>query len=315
MDFIGIERDPIRKIEGLRPDSFVIIDFDKDLVPQEDIDKIFQLQVEIEKTLDGMNYYEYAKRLWRMYFGDGISAEGKIYDVFESNLIVGLHNIDMRTLIYVGVLNSMPGMISKLQDKVKGVILWSKGDVNFSGYQNAKIRSSRINMKFIRALYGVNGRDQKKSRNFIYNKVEYMVENDKIGALRNFLMGRRSEGEEKIKLVVVEDSLSAFDKVARIALEVFGEGNFTLVSIWAAYSRAGENAKKDGSYEGLSVGNHNTITDFAELAGDEWADDMDDAYLLVDFDGVVCDNVRMRRAQSQVIYNAILVAKKKMDVS
>ncbi len=266
-------------------------EIDNFLIPDEIFDFFFDLQKQIESE-GKMDYYEYARRLWRHFF-PGRKMEGQIYDQFQSELIIGLHRIEMKALIYDHVDNNLDQLVEKLYTRLRKIILWSTGDTESTGYQVRKIERSRIIRKFLRALKPIIP-DRKERYESIDEKTEYFVADDKIELLANHL-----EIEDVSKLVVIEDSLSNLSKVQKVADTV----GVDFVPVWTLYSRSAIEMKNRDPYKYENCKrNNNGINSFDEILH---LDGLTGVDLVIDFDGVLSDHVKMRNLQAQVKWNAI----------
>jgi hypothetical protein len=276
-------------------------------VPKEVFDLFFQIQGECEKTGE-MNYHMYAQKLWDRAFAAKGPATGPVFEQFEADLIRGMHDIQMKDLVYEDIQKQLPELIKALYDKAEKVILWSTGDTKATGYQDAKIASSRIAHDFVKTMIKEGHRDDVKER------TDYMVSYDKNSVLEKYLQDKKDAGVATIKIAVVEDSRKNIDKVRSLVEKIFGPGG-EVVSIWATYSREGKTAQKDPEKFAADKAKYNGINSFAELGSGEWTARLDGAEILVDFDGVIADNVKMRDRQAEVTYSAVLTAAKTLGVS
>lgn len=280
-------------------------------MPAELVKRFFELQVECEQT-GAMNYREYARRLWQEKFGE-VPPSGPVFDSFEADLITGLHDIDMQGLIYPDVQNNLDKIVAALygpEGQVKRVTLWSTGDAEATGYQHAKIASSRIVRSFLAAAMA----NKTALASVRDGGTEYMVRDNKLADLKAHLLARKARGENSIKLAVVEDSKKNILAVEALVKEIFGE-NGTVVPVWAVYSREGQNARKaDASQFTIDSERLNAIDSFAELASPKLAQQLHGAEVLVDFDGVLGDNIRMRQRQASATYRALSQAALKLNI-
>lgn len=281
----------------------IAVDIENQTVPKEIYDSFFTLQSEIEKT-GHMDYHEYARRLWNMYIEKTKNTDfdnDENFKQFEANLINGFHSIDMKDLVYEDITKNLPEIADTLATKVSKAIMWSTGDVDATGYQDAKISSSKIVRNFIGALQETMPKDQRKD--FIKNKTEYMVGDNKLAELKEYLLAQKSSGQDEIKISVIEDSIKNIGKVTALVKEIFGDKG-TVVPVWATYSREGQKAKKSSDFP-EKVEKYNGIDSFSNIATPEMAEKLEGSTVLIDFDGVIGDNVRMRNAQSQVAYECL----------
>lgn len=269
----------------------------------------FALQSEVEAE-GYMNYQVYAQRLWKSFYGEvETEVDLRAYDEFEHRLISGLHNIEMKDLVYSHVLENLEALLERRIPQMRGLALWSTGDVAATGYQAGKIDKSGIIQSFLRALIKKHP-DQARE---IAGMTSYMVDDDKFERLADFLE-EKAEGDHT-KIVIIEDSVKNFGKVTSELKARFGpESNqFEVVPIWATYSREGQNARRraEESPEAFEEFRRqcedlNAIISFEELLGSRFDGIFEDAYVFVDFDGVIGDNVGMRKEQARVKYEALI---------
>ncbi len=281
---------------------------DEPLNPSSDLIKyFFSLQGTIEKSGD-MDYHEYGRRMWGELMGEPATEEDeKAVSLFENSMIVGLHQIPMEEMVYPHVVDQLEALIDVRNDRVKEVALWSTGDVAATGYQSAKIESSGIIGKFMDIV-----KKRGDAREFM-RKTRYMVADDKVERLVTHVAGLIEAGEENPKLVIIEDSRGNFGKVRQALKEKFGEeraDRIKIEPIWAAYSREGQEAEKNLTWEEYmkSRKDFNAIDSFIELLDPRFNETFADAHVFVDFDGVIGDNIRMRQAQATTINKALVTA-------
>ncbi len=265
---------------------------------------IFQLQVAIE-NLGPMDYRAYATRMWLELLSLTPEWSGSVYRDFESSMIRGLHDIDMSKHVYAHVKESLSGLIESYGDSVLSVILWSTGDVSATGYQVAKIARSGIIRQY---------RSLMRKNMFVTPtqwKTVYMVEDNKFAKLIDYVRWALATYPPPLKLVVIEDSAKNFEKVASALRLFFPKALIELISIWAVYSREGiseaEKAEKSDTLLSLEARKSvlNAIDSFADLLDTaRFSDAFRGAHILVDFDGVIGNNVTMRQEQARVIYGA-----------
>lgn len=286
---------------------------DQDLqVPQNVFKEFFKLQSLVEKE-GNMDYHIYANLLWDKMFGnEETENDQQARSIFENTMITGLHSIDMKKIVYPHVTDNLEALIGVRGDAVKEVILWSTGDVVATGYQTAKIERSGIIKKYMRVLRN-SSQDAFRQQ---MRKTGYMVDDNKFERLVDHV-GQIGRDEEKIKLVIIEDSINNFSKVENALKEKYGEdfmSRVSLAKVWAAYSREGQDARKKASespegaveYAGKTKGLQ-VIDSFAQLLDQErFGETFADAHVFVDFDGVIGDNIGMRVEQARVIYSALV---------
>ena len=316
-DFISAAADAARNRKGLT-------EYDPSIEPVEpspDLSKyFFELQSEVEKEGD-MDYNKYATRLWEK-FMENEQTDSVGFDNFEGQMITGLHGIEMSEMLAPDISDKMPELVAKYLGRIKSLNIWSTGDVTATGYQDAKISKSGIVRKLISNLQeAVPNRD--KRHNFIRDKTEYIVADDKFEKLAEFVEAHENDDEPgaPLKIVIIEDSSGNFEKVDKLLKEKIEAGKVVIKQIWFTGSREGREAQKKvddlevGSEEALKAGEdlkrkkarYNSISSFDELLDeDRFGTIFDGAHVMVDFDGVIGDNVTMREHQAEVIYNALL---------
>lgn len=291
-----------------------------DLVPEEIFDYIFKLQRDVEN--DGpMDYHKYAKEMWRQLSGEEIDKDSEGLQQFEKSMILGLHNIDMSVLVEKSLVENLPQIVSKYQN-VKGLGIWTNGDTTATGYQLSKVRSSGIIRDFSRALHTAfpsspqseKSQELRKKRSEIASRTDYIVSDNKFERLVEFA-GQILEKKprEKLKIVIIEDSRNNFDRAQKCLNGAFGEGKVDIVPVWFMGSREGKNAKtiaaeNSKTQEAFDQEKQklNAIDSFSELLEDRFTELFQDAHVLVDFDGVIGDNIKMRVLQAKIIWGALV---------
>ncbi len=86
------------------------------IVPQEMYGYIFNLQSDVEQS-GAMDYNKYARLMWEQFTGE--TEESKGFQVFEQSMIMGLHNIDMKDLVFPHLSGSLAGLIEQYKDREK----------------------------------------------------------------------------------------------------------------------------------------------------------------------------------------------------
>lgn len=284
----------------------------------------FDLQVAIEKkgAVDGtgMDYHIYAREMWDKLVGDTTPETQASFDQFEGALISGLHDIDMTEHTYKHVASSLTSLVEKYQNSVSHVSLWSTGDVESTAYQVGKILKSKIVQLYHQALKSVLSKEGVAE--VIKHKTSFSVADNKFLDLTEHVKRQlEKSSSEKVKVVIIEDSVGNFDKAKKALAASLGENysRIEIYPIWATYSREGIQLKKQTEASpdaAIKLASHikdlNAIDDFSELLdSDRFGDMFKDAHLFVDFDGVIGNNVTMRNAQSAVIYKALIESAKK----
>lgn len=268
-------------------------------VPQELFDYFFELQLELENE-GPMDYHEYARRMWRQFMGEAQGTEG--FNQFEKMMIVGLHTIDMSDVVYPGLLENMPELIAKYKDSVELVAIWSTGDVSATGYQPGKIGKSGI-IKHFFALLPREGRYE-----FVKDRTAYMVDDNKFERLAEYCQQVLERDSSKpVKIVIIEDLVGNFDKARKAVDERLGSQavNVEIVRIWFTGSREGMKAPREFVEEARE--RLNAIATFDELLNlDRFGEIFEGAHVFVDFDGVIGDNIEMRKRQARVIFGALV---------
>ena len=327
-DFISAAADAARNREGLTG-------YDPSIEPVEpspDLSKyFFELQSKVEKEGD-MDYNEYAARLWRK-FMQTEPTDSAGFDNFRGQMITGLHGIDMSEMLAPDLSDTMPKLVENNLGRIKSLNIWSTGDVAATGYQDAKIAKSGI----VRNLFSnlqkpVLDRDERRKpvldrderRNFIKDKTNYIVADNKFEKLAAFVEAHEHDDETgaPLKIVIIEDSSGNFEKVDKLLKEKIEAGKVVIEKIWFTGSREGREAQKKvddlvqaDSADAQAASDEldqkkarlNSISTFHELLDEErFGAIFDGAHVMVDFDGVIGDNVTMREHQAEVIYNALL---------
>ena len=317
-DFISAAADAARNREGLTGYDPSI----EPVKPSEDLSKyFFELQSKVEKEGD-MDYNVYAARLWKK-FMQTEPTDSAGFDNFRGQMITGLHGIDMSKMLAPDISDTMPELVANNLGRIKSLNIWSTGDVAATGYQDAKIAKSGIVRNLFSNLQeAVPDRDER--HNFIRDKTNYIVADNKFEKLGAFVEAHENDDETgaPLKIVIVEDSSGNFEKVDKLLKEKIEAGKVVIEKIWFTGSREGREAQKkvdklveDGSEEALSASEElklkkqrfNSIETFDELLDEaRFGTIFDGAHVMVDFDGVIGDNVTMREHQAEVIYNALL---------
>ena len=224
-----------------------------------------------------------------------------------------MHSINMHDLVYDDV--DEPEKLKKfgkIFKEAKSVILWSTGDVAATGYQDAKIASSRVAHDFMKSLAEKTASGATRLPKEIKEKTHYLVRDNKFLALQDYL----STKNPPLKIVIVEDSRKNIDKINELVKTLFGEnGTVTVIPAWATYSREGQTERKK-SEDGFDKARHdyNGIDSLSELAAPEWSERLNNAEILVDFDGIIGDNIRMRNAQAQVKWQSLQRAAEEIGI-
>lgn len=280
----------------------------------------FDHQYKIEKGAEatgkgGMDYHVYARRMWEELIGDINSENQEFFQQFENTMIANLHGIDMQPLVYEHVVQSLAELVKKYQKNIKHISLWSTGDVEGTGYQVGKVETSKIVQAFHKALKIELPREQVGK--IMKEQTSFFVLDNKLQALVQYATkALETNNDEKLKIVVIEDSRKNFEKVRNALANELGEKykQVELVPIWATYSREGQQAEKKASSspdEKSSLekqkGELNAINSFEELLDtNRFESILKDAHVFVDFDGVIGDNIQMREEQAKTIYNALM---------
>ena len=272
---------------------------------------IFALQSRLE-TINpkGMEYHVYAENMWsELIDNNPISEEDKpIFKKFENSIIRNLHNIDMQSHVYEHVKENISHLIEQYQKSVKNIALWSTGDVEPTGYQIRKIDSSKIINDYYKEL-----KSKGLSTDF-KDKTSYLVADNKFDSISSYVNKvLESNPGEKIKIVLIEDSVSNFKKVKDVLQN--RSDKIEIIPIWASYSREGIRMTKEAEVSGQTeVFNTekeklNSINSFEDLRNSEkFGPIFDGAHVFVDFDGVIGNNVSMRLEQAKVVHNALMTA-------
>lgn len=271
-------------------------------------DYFFRVQSEIEKQ-GRMDYHRYATRLWQEVVEGGVETPNLASDPqfrrFEGNLILGLHDIDMRQHVYGELVENLGQMIAKYGRSIRKVAVWTTGDNEATGYQPAKIARSGIITAFARAVKSHHEGDVVKSNEFTAAKTATIISDNKFNELGGYLTAE----EGLTKLVVIEDSRSNLRRVAKMveAINVArsGDKRIEFIPVWATYSREGMQARakadKEGTMDALEAEKaaFHAIDSPKDILDDRFGEIFAGADVLVDFDGVAGNNLTMREAQAQ----------------
>ncbi len=286
---------------------------DSSLIPPTELsDYFFEQQTQVEQQ-GPMNYQVYANRIWHDMVGNIPDSDGGFLQ-FRKGMIAGLHNIDMKQLVYPDTLKAMPSLIEKYKDRVEGISLWSTGDVTATAYQLAKIGRSTIVRRFLTTLSPLLTKEERNE--FVRNKTAYVVDDNKFDRLADYAEQHSGAQEQTqpMKLVIIEDSVKNFDKAQKVLDQRLGVGKAVVVPIWFTASREGQTAQTQADENedlrpALEAEKErlNSIQSFTELLDEtRFGSVLDGAHLMIDFDGVICDNVKMRERQAAIIYSALI---------
>lgn len=197
-----------------------------DLEQFENIDPVihkyfFDHQFKVEKG-GNMDYHTYARTMWEQLIGDITPQNQKSFESFESSMILSLHNIDMEPHVYKHVTENLAGLISKYQKSVKNVALWSTGDVEATGYQVEKINKSNIIKFYYQALKAELPKEEASS--ILREQTSYMVADNKFKGLAEYAKNALEKNpDEKLKIVIIEDSRGNFEKASKSLGEALGD--------------------------------------------------------------------------------------------
>lgn len=256
---------------------------------------LFDLQEEIEKRPEGMDYREYASRLWVRL---GLSIEDPLYSQFERALIFNMKKIRMKDLVHPDLQN--PDAFSKLFDLPGELLLWTKGDAENTKYQLVKFLRSGLRSRALRAA-----RSQQKPKLKLVN--EGIIAQDKVTELKKYLGRKLAEGRKYSKIIVLEDSVSAFGEVQRVAKELGMD--IPVLPVWFAGTRVGTHMQKtDPEKYKTTFEKYHGVSGFQELLSAEMHEYLqpdENTLWLNDFDGVNADNRRMRERQFEAKIQAL----------
>ncbi|NDC22408.1 hypothetical protein EBZ57_03530 [bacterium] len=289
--------------EGYAPTEGLLV------APQEINDFFFALQGEVEKR-GHMDYTAYTTDLWQRLV-DPQDKNSEAFKHFQGTLISSLHNIDMSEMIQPEIQSSMPDLVGQYSEIIRGVSVWSTGDVTATGYQLAKIESSGLRKAFFGAFT-----TRAAGAEYARKNTSYLVHDDKFNGLVDYVDSKmESDSDRPIKIVVIEDSVKNFKKAQDALNEKFGEGTVEVTPIWFTSSREGKKAiaeAEEGGEEAKKALQEklielNAISSFEDLLdAEKFGQLLADSYIMLDFDGVVGDNIAMRVEQSRVTFNALL---------
>lgn len=282
-------------------------------------DYIFRLQGSVEQDQAendrGMDYCEYARRMWRDATG-GEEAEGDAFSLFKKSLIFNLHEIEMRPLVHPDLGESLKKLVATYCGNIATVALWSTGDDRATGYQHRKIQRSGLISEFVKAHRAARiGNESGESG----MQTAYLVADNKFSRLAEYARKLQDlNGQDSLKFVVIEDSVGNFEKAERAITQAVGS-EVEIIPIWFTDSRAGIVAQaqidciEDDHERELAQATlderknvYNAIASFDELLEDVWLARLKNAHVLVDFDGVIGDNVAMRDVQARVTYGSLV---------
>lgn len=277
-------------------------------------DYIFKLQGKIEKG-GAMDYHLYAREMWKDLVGSVPEEASDGFAYFEHAMIERLNGIDMQKHVYPEVRENLPTLLEQYGDSVKNVAIWSTGDVEATGYQVTKIARSRVIPEFYKALLEKK-ETREEAKEMMREKTSYIVDDNKLERFGSYMLElvRKYPGE-KIKAVIVEDSVKNFERAREAVRTYCGEdaSNVEVLPIWALYSREGQSARAKAEREGRQdefnreKESLNGIESFKDLLDKPRFEKIfDGAYVFVDFDGVIGNNVTMREDQARAIAGSLV---------
>jgi hypothetical protein len=290
--------------------------------PSAFFDYCFSLQSRLEKENGSVDYHDYSHKLWAEFAPILTIDDRNSEQLFEDYVITGLHNIDMSQLVHSSVLETMPDLVEKYHQKVASVAVWSTGDVRGTGYQIAKIIGSGVIQQFMETLHKVSHEDA--AAEFIREKTSFIVDDNKISRLKEHVDEKLAKnGNEPIRLVIIEDSAGNFTKAEKALESEISSGLVTLTPIWFIDSREGitaeEKVRKLEDEQHPEAKMHrfeleekkkklNSISTFAHLLDERFEQELTGSHVLIDFDGVIGKNIEMRQEQAKTKYFAFLSA-------
>jgi len=255
--------------------------------------KYYEYMRDIYEPAGERDFPKYASAVWRDFFQK--KPEGGEYEAFKSEFIGQLMDMDFQGMVYPEIWTVFPEFLEKYADKIKKVMLWSIGDVTPSGLQPAKIyRSGIIDHCYKHLIEYI---PEGESRDYIKDKTGYMVADDKFQRLDQFLKDTLSDHPEgSIKIVALDDAKHNFEAIERI-IEKQGakKERIEFIPIWAQY---GQNLKEE------ELNTINSITDL--LDEKRFAGILENAYLLVDYDGVISDNKQLLLGYIKAFFSSMV---------
>lgn len=265
----------------------------------------FDLQSQIEreaKDTGVISYIRYAELLWAKL---GQSKDDPRYAEFQSALVREMKHVPMSDLVDRAL--QYPDQLRALLQLPGSIALWTTGDASVTKYQRWKVLQSRVGEN-IQSVMGDDFPSSLTPRSFLKDgaaaaergRIVSIVADDKMESLRNHLRTSRPS-----KVVVIEDSRKNIDTVRKLVAEI--DPSITVHSAWYTSTREGSELRKSDEVAfAEAAGKYSGISSMAELLDARERIQPDDQTLwLVDFDGVVADNIAMRERQMEAKMSAI----------
>ncbi|MEQ1849003.1 MAG: hypothetical protein ABL890_00215 [Candidatus Peribacteraceae bacterium] len=267
-------------------------------------DVLFGLQSEMEKvskTTGVISYKRYAEMLWSKL---GFAKDDGPFKAFERQLIREMRSIPMDDLVDKALTD--PATLKGLLELPGVIALWTTGDASVTRYQKWKVLKSQVGQS-VHQLIGESIEPTMTTKSFLrqeprsdHGRVVSIVADDKMKALREHI-----ESAKPTKIVVVEDSRKNLDAVQKLALDI--DPVIEVVPIWCTSTREGTELRaSDRTKFDQVCSDTMNIASMSEILEKTNQIAPDDRTLwLIDFDGVVADNVQMRERQMDAKMRAI----------
>lgn len=283
----------VLEAESNYPTHLELVNLEK--VPPDASERFFRIQEEIEADLQrgGMNYFRFSRQLWEAFLGGEPDVESPEYKEFEAIVVVGLQRFTTKGLIYPEIEADLSSVLEQVYPQVERLALWSRGDTTHTGYQLSKLTLSGLQNKWLRALISKFGRTEAKK--LIQEKTSILI-----GEEKNLALEKMIQEPGVVKLLVVEDSLNNLATTRELARK----HGLPHTGLWAAYSREGKKILGTQKYQEAEA-QWTVLHSPAELVSCALDSDLQNATVVIDFDGVLGNNVWMREQQSRVFWTAI----------
>lgn len=266
-------------------------------------DVFFALQVELEKSEEGMDYRAYARSLWEKL---GHSTDEISFASFETELIKNMKSIPIDDLLNEELKDET--IVKTLLELPGTKALWTKGDLSHTGYQRAKFLKSGIGLSIEATLGsnqdgGVKRFTQRKnnelgSAHFGATELDWIVGENKNTPLQAYL----KQHPEITRIITVEDSLKNLQTVESIC----NKSGLTHYPIWVNTSREGHTLQQEDPEKFLQMSEQYNGRDSLSKIPEMNHNADSHTLWLWDFDGVInFNNIEMRQRQMNAKIKAI----------
>jgi|GEM_PF-5407791 len=234
-----------------------------------------------------------SKAGWPMEIFELIKPEDIL--VASEAFVTELNGINMEEMLFDDM--RKPGGLSGLLANCSNLTLWTMGDIA-NGNQKAKIASSGIEKRMEDA------KDQLDDHRVDINLCIIDRKTDAIPSILDNFWKEKGE-PEKIAIVLIDDSRSNFTNGER-EIANWEARNRKRVAVTRVYvrSRRGKNAAEKWRPIARPIHEGKSVEDFAEITSRVRGNDVspENTIILLDFDGTVVDNDKLRKKQLQLVH-------------